>query len=184
MAKLNKLTDKQEIFVREFLVDLNAKQAYIRAGFDCKYPERAAYQMMQNESVREAIREHLQQKLNSIDITADRVLSELATVAFSNIKDLAKWDDESAQVFDSEKISDQAARSIAEITTTRNKLGVKIKIKLHNKNQALEVLCKYLGLLDKDGRLNNGSSDSETDPLVDALETSAEADWSDDQGDD
>lgn len=72
-----KLTDKQKAFVTEYLVDLNATQSAIRAGYSSKRASEIAYQLLQKTTVQQAIDEAQANRAERTEITADRVVQEL-----------------------------------------------------------------------------------------------------------
>lgn len=80
MARKQKLTAKQEAFVREYLIDMNATQAAIRAG----YSERTAYRigadLLQKTSARTAIEAALKERERRVEVTQDQVLRDLLEV--------------------------------------------------------------------------------------------------------
>ena len=76
-----KLTPKQKRFVAEYLVDLNATQAAIRAGYSGRTAEQIGYQLLQKTSVSSAIQEAMQKRAERVEITQDYVISGLCEVA-------------------------------------------------------------------------------------------------------
>lgn len=85
-----KLTDKQRAFVDEYLVDLNATQAAIRAGYSKKTANRIAEQNLSKLDIQQKIRERMKEREARTEITQDKVLNELAQIAFANGSDFAK----------------------------------------------------------------------------------------------
>jgi phage terminase small subunit len=85
------LNDKQARFVREYLVDLNATQAAIRSG----YSEATAYsqgqRLLKNVEVAAAVAKAQAKRAERTDVTADRVLRELAKIGFSDLRRAVKW---------------------------------------------------------------------------------------------
>lgn len=73
-AVINSLSEKQKRFCEEFLTDLNATQAVLRAGYNTKYPNRVAFQLMENAAVRIAIDGLRAERNKSSDVTKDFVL--------------------------------------------------------------------------------------------------------------
>lgn len=71
-----KLTDKQELFAREFIVDLNATQAAIRAGYSEKSSRNQGARMMANDDILQRISELNQERLDRVQIDADYVLRQ------------------------------------------------------------------------------------------------------------
>lgn len=81
------LTEKQKRFVAEYLVDLNATQAAIRAGYSEKTAEQMGYQLLQKTSVQKAVQIAMKDRQQRTEITQDMVLDELGKVAFSKAAD-------------------------------------------------------------------------------------------------
>ena len=78
---MTKLTLRQELFVAEYLVDLNAKQAAIRAGYSARTAEQQAYQLLQKTSVANAISTKVSERAAMLDVSAERVLRGLLAEA-------------------------------------------------------------------------------------------------------
>ena len=81
------LTEKQKRFVAEYLVDLNATQAAIRAKYSEKTAEQMGYQLLQKTSVQKAVQEAMKNRQQRTEITQDKVLEELGKVAFAKAAD-------------------------------------------------------------------------------------------------
>lgn len=174
------LTAKQKQFVREYLIDLNATQAAIRAGYKEKTAEQQGYQLLQKTSVQEAIQKAMDKRAQRTEITAERVLQELAKIGFANIADYLKVstnervveykdveDDEgnvtqtpifdfvqAVQLYDTEDVERAKLDAVAEIKQTKD--GVTFK--LHDKVSALEKMGRHLGMF-KDKIIHSGSVD-------------------------
>lgn len=150
---MGKLTPKQEQFAREYLVDLNATQAAARAGY--KDPN-IGRQLITKNNVSAYIQELMSARAERTEITADKVLKELALIGFSNMKRYAKWSGEGAYFYDSDELSEDQSAAIAEVTskkTTRKGKDdddeietVEIKLKLHDKKGALVDIGRHLGM--------------------------------------
>lgn len=78
---MNALTTKQELFVTEYLKDLNATQAAIRAGYSAKTAEQMGYQLLQKNSVKTTIDKAIAARTHRIERTADEILRDLADIA-------------------------------------------------------------------------------------------------------
>lgn len=85
------LTDKQQRFVEEYLVDLNATQAAIRAGYSAKTAGQQGERLLKNVEVQSAVSAAQQARSKRTNITADRVLQELAKIGFSDIRKAVQW---------------------------------------------------------------------------------------------
>ena len=160
MERKSELTPKQELFVQEYLVDRNATQAAIRAGYSKKTANQQGARLLANVGVKSALRARGAAALARMEVTEDMVLQELAAIAFSNIEDFVTWDDtaDGLVVRPSAKIPRHLAGAIEsiedQVLTTTNKDGSrtysrhKQKVKLYNKLDALKVLSEYLGISD------------------------------------
>lgn len=82
----NKLTDKQARFVEEYLIDLNATQAAIRAGYSEKTAQEQSSRLLSNVMVKEAVERGKAKTANKLEITRERVLQTIAEIAFEEIK--------------------------------------------------------------------------------------------------
>lgn len=83
-----KLTAKQQRFVEEYLIDLNATQAAIRAGYSPKTANEQGARLLANASVQEAIAKAMAERSRRTGISQDRVIQELARIAFVNPKNI------------------------------------------------------------------------------------------------
>jgi phage terminase small subunit len=85
------LTSKQAKFVQEYLIDLNATQAAKRAGYSEKTAEQQGYQLLQNPSVAASLEKAMERRAIRTEISADRVLNELAKIGFVDIRKAVRW---------------------------------------------------------------------------------------------
>lgn len=76
-----KLTAKQQTFVKEYLVDLNATQSAIRAGYSEKTAQEQSSRLLSNVMVQEEIQKAMNERSNKLEITSEYVLSSLKTIA-------------------------------------------------------------------------------------------------------
>lgn len=148
----SKLTPKQERFVDEYLKDLNATQAAIRAGYSQKRASELGWQLLQKPTVIGAISQRRQALADSLEITRERVVKEMARLAFFNIKSF--FDDNGNPKKVSELTDDAACAingiDIVNIGNDEVGFGQVIKYKIPDKNKALENLAKILGYMDRD----------------------------------
>ena len=138
------LTDRQRRFVEEYAIDCNAMQAAIRAGYARKTAEKQGYALLRKPAIREAIRAVEHERLEILGVTADKVVTELARLAFSSVRRVVQWDDTGAMPLPSAQLSDDDAAAISEITCTPTDTGAHVRIKMHDKLKALEMLLKHL----------------------------------------
>jgi phage terminase small subunit len=151
------LTPKQEQFVAEYLIDLNATQAAIRAGYSPKTAQEQASRLLSNVMVMNLAREKRQNLQQATNITAERVLKEVAGLAFFDVRKLVNADGSPKRITD---LDDETARAIQgiELQTVKdgeNDFALVRKYKVADKNAALEKLMKHLGLFEKDNSQNN-----------------------------
>ena len=85
-----KLTDKQKRFCEEYLIDLNATKAAIRAGYKEKTAYAQGQRLLKKVEAQEYLQELMDERSKRTEITADRVLQELAAIAFSDRTELAQ----------------------------------------------------------------------------------------------
>ncbi len=161
MAK-RKLTPKQEMFVKEYLIDLNATQAALRAGYSEKTAYRTGADNLKKPQIQEAIRQAMQKREQRTEITADKVLEEYAKLGFSDVTDylqvvtervLVGHDKETGEPIsdisqfvlmkDTKDISPEKLAAISEVK--QHKDG-SISFKLHDKRGALDSIAKHLGM--------------------------------------
>src|SRR5579884_1628218 len=137
------LAPKQQRFVEEYLIDLNATAAYKRAGYNA---EVNAARLLRKAQVQEALREAQRQRSARTQITADAVLTELAKIAFSDMRSFAVWGPDGIVLKPSADLSPEAGACVAEVSQTISEGGGSIKFKLHSKTEALRDLGRHLGL--------------------------------------
>lgn len=158
------LNEKQKRFCKEYVIDLNGKQAAIRAGYAEKSAEVKASQLLRLVKVQEYVAK-LQGKItNKLEITAERVLQEYAKIGFADIKDFLSFNENGVRFHNSEDVDGTVINEVtSEKTITQGGSGdnawtnekVKFRMKLHSKVDALEKLARHLKLL------NDGSPLSE-----------------------
>lgn len=149
--KGSKLLPRQALFVREYLVDLNGKQAAIRAGYSAKTAEFTASRMLSSGKVQEAVQKAMNKRAEKIDITAERVLAEIAKLGFANMEDYVDPEENGAAKVNLGKINRDQWAAVQEITTEELGRGegcvvIKTRFKLADKKGSLELLGRHLKL--------------------------------------
>ena len=141
------LTPKQAAFVQEYLIDLNATQAAIRAGYSEKNADKIGSELLGKTRIQTAIQAALKRRAKRTEITQDRVLRELAKLAFSDLRAFTEWGEAQGILLkDSVELEDDEAACVAEVAQIAGKDGRSLRFKLHSKEKALELLGKHLGL--------------------------------------
>lgn len=141
-----KLTEKQKRFVEEYLIDLNATQAAIRAGYSIKYADREGHKLVENSRVSEAIEKALAERSRRTGINQDRVIQELAKIAFVNITAIVNNDCEILPDAEEADLAAIESVKVKTIPTKSGEVGVEREVKLSSKLKALELLGKHLGM--------------------------------------
>ncbi len=161
------MTKKQKIFADEYLIDLNATRAYKVAYPSIKKDEIAAVngsKLLRNTKVADYIQKRMQDRQKRTEITQDRVLNELAAIAFARATDFAEVVDDRVIIKDTAGLTEQQVKAIAGIK--EGKFG--IELKLNDKEKALELLGRHLGMF-RD-RLEVTGLEEEKKKLDDILE--------------
>ena len=150
------LTPKQRKFVAEYLVDLNATRAAIRAGYSEKTADRIGPELLGKTCVREAVEAAQKRREKRTEITQDRVLNELARVAFGNSRAVMSWGPGGLVLRNSDELTEDEAALVSEVRETTTKDGGSMALKTHDKMKALELL----GMFDKKQEDQSGDDDS------------------------
>lgn len=141
------LNKKQKRFVEEYLIDLNATQAAIRAGYKkSEYTDTNANKLLENTRVAEEIEKAMAERSRRTGINQDRVLQEIAKLAFVNIADVV--DVKTGAVKAGATKDDLACiQSIKYKTSeTSNGFSVEREVKIADKKANLELLGRHLGM--------------------------------------
>ena len=139
-------TARQRRFVEEYLIDCNATQAALRAGFSARSAQSQGSRLLRRPSVRAAVEKAMAARAERMKVSADRVLEELACIAFSDIREVAIWGPEGLVPRASKNLSEGAVRAGAEVAETGSGTSRRLRVKLHDKRAALEALARHLGL--------------------------------------
>lgn len=144
-----KLTDKQRLFCEEYLIDLNATQAAIRAGYKANKKntyEVIGYQLLQKTSVFETINKAMAERSKRTGINQDRVIMELAKIALLNPNDVINTED--ASVLKNACKDDTACIQSVKVKITEGKNGTTTEreVRFGDKVKALELLGRHLGM--------------------------------------
>lgn len=151
------LTPKQERFVEEYLRDLNATQAAIRSGYSARTANEQGSRLLANASVADAVARAKAERSARLGLTQDRVLEELAAVAFARMPDFAAWgDSDQMKLKASDGLTEDQAAAVAQVTETEKFIKSVDKgeqlmsrersIKLHDKLAALKLLGQHIGM--------------------------------------
>lgn len=160
-----KLTEKQKRFVAEYLVDLNATQAAIRAGYSPKTANRIGSQNLSKVDVQAEIEKRRATLRNKLEITQEKVLEELAAIAFANGADFATVNQNGiVRITPTSELPDEKRKAVASIK--EGQWGTEVKV--HDKVKALELLAKHLGMFDS----KNGGSEAPENNIFEVIDQS------------
>ncbi len=161
------LTKKQKLFVEEYLIDLNATQAAIRAGYSPTSAKEIGSENLTKPDIASRINKAMAERSRRTGVNADRVIRELAKIAFINPIDLI--DTETATVKPMAAAEDTAA--IQSVKVKRFDDGVEREVKVADKLKALELLGRHIGMF-KDRVEISGLEEeqSKLDKLISQLE--------------
>lgn len=150
------MTQKQKRFIEEYLIDLNATQAAIRAG----YSPDTAYSIGQENLNKPEIKTHIDRAMaersKRTGVNAERVIQELAKIAFVNAAEVI--DPKTATVKEDALPEDTAAIQSVKVKTFGED-GLEREIKMADKIKALELLGKHLGMFQNNVNVTLGTSD-------------------------
>lgn len=136
------LTKKQKLFVEEYLIDLNATQAAIRAGYSEKTAKNIGCENLAKPNIQREIQKRMKARGQRTEITQDRVLQELAKIGFADVTDFVTIENRMVQVKSTAEMPADRMGAIAGIKEGANG----IEIKLNDKGKALELIGRHLGM--------------------------------------
>jgi len=161
----NIFTAKQHAFIEEYLVDLNATQAAIRAGYSKKTAKEMGCENLSKPNIQEAIRVAMDERSQRTGITVDRVVEAIAKIGFSDIREIFTGTDKLCSITD---LPDGIASAVQSIEVVVRPIGATgddginevehvYKIRLSDKLKVLELLGKHLGMFDSRFGLAHGT---------------------------
>ena len=147
------LTPRQSKFIDEYLIDLNATQAAIRAGYSEKTAEWVGPRLVSKSHVADAIAIRIQKREQRTGITQDMVLQEYARIAFFDPRKLLNSDGSPKPI---NELDDDTAAAIAglDIEEANENRGVVRKYKIADKKGALDSVARHLGMFNDKLNLN------------------------------
>lgn len=172
------MTNAQKRFCDEYLVDLNATRAYKVAYPNTKKEETASSngsRMLRNDKVQKYISEKIKEREKRTEVTQDRVINELAKIAFMDIRKLYT---ENGQLKNIADIDGNTAGAISSLETLeeydgygddREKIGDTKKVRLLDKTKALELLGRHLGIFNDKLDINIKEKEEKKNAISDIL---------------
>lgn len=144
-CRMAKLTEKQRRFVDEYLIDLNATQAAVRAGYSVKTANEQGARLLVNVSIQAAISEQMAQRSRRTGVNQDRIVLELAKIAFLKMTDVV---DSQGRIKDGASEDDLSCIESIKYKHSDTETGssTEREVKAASKLKALELLGKHLGM--------------------------------------
>ena len=169
----SKLTAKQAVFVEEYLVDFNATQAAIRAGYSENTARQIASENLSKPDIQEAIANAMAARSERTEITQDRVLRELGLIGFADMGDYVTISDSGDVMLDLTGLPEGATKVIHDVTQDEYKEGKgdaardvkRTKLKLYDKRAALVDIGRHLGMFTDNFNLSGGVTLTHEDAL-------------------
>jgi len=141
------LTLRQQRFIEQYLILGNATEAARRVGYTTLS---AGVHLKQLPHIAEAIRLRRSAEARRAQIDRATILRELARIAFSDMGELADWGPKGVKLLEKSDVPADQRAAVAEIATSR--VGGSARIRLHNKQHALDSIARHLGFFERDAR--------------------------------
>jgi phage terminase small subunit len=148
------MSPRHQRFIEEYLVDLNASQAALRAGYSPRVHRQIGCRLLQRPDVAAAVKAAIDERGRSLRVTSTRVLLELARVAFAEPTRIAEWGPAGLKLRPHDTLLPDDKAAIQEIVAFPE--GGPTRVRLHSKLRALELLARHLGLLNGRGADTTG----------------------------
>ena len=168
------MNDKHKAFASEYVIDYNATQAAIRAGYSEKTAYSQGNRLLKNDEIQEAIKELEAAASKRTEVSKDMVIRELARVAFV---DPRKLFDEEGRPKDIRFLDPDTAAALSSVDIyeefdyngeDKELSGYTKKYKWSDKLRALEMLGKHLGMFTDKVHVE-GTVETGTDKLANIL---------------
>lgn len=144
------LNAKQQAFCDEYIIDFNATQAAIRAGYSEKTSYSHGQRLLNDVEIQKEISKKQIERSKRTEITQDRVLLEIARLAFN---DPRKAFDDNNALLPVKQWPDEVAAAISSIKTKEitdsegNTVGISQEVKFWDKSKNLDLAARHLGML-------------------------------------
>jgi phage terminase small subunit len=153
------MTKKQKRFVEEYLIDLNATQAAIRAGYSPDTANEQGSRLLANVSIRTSIEKAMAERSKRTGINQDRILMELAKIALLNPEKVVNLN--KATIREDALPEDLAAIASVKVKRfpTKDGEGIEREIKFYDKTKALDLAGRHLGMFQNNLNVNVDTSE-------------------------
>ena len=134
------LTDKQKIFVSEYVVDFNGTRAAIKAGYSKNTARMIANENLTKPYIKEAIQNTIAELNEKCYLSREKIINEIVSIAFDDVSNYIDVKDGNIILKNGDTID---TKNIQEISVDRYGCA---KIKMYSRDTALYKLAEYLGL--------------------------------------
>jgi len=140
-----RMTNKQRLFVQEYLIDLNATQAAIRSGYSVATAQQMGSENLSKPVIQQEIAKAMAERSKRTGVNQDRVVLELARLAFVKMTDIV---DNEGKIKDTATEDDLSCIEGIKYkhSDTDSGYSVEREVKIGSKLKALELLGKHLGM--------------------------------------
>ena len=146
------LTNKQIKFCHEYILDLNATQAAIRAGYSKNTARFIACENLTKPNIQQKLAELQAETAKRNQVTVDMIIEELKELGFSNIADFMH----DGKMLPLAEVAKNKLKAVSQVKLTRSVNGNDkreiIEFKLYDKLSALDKLARHCGFYEKDNR--------------------------------
>lgn len=148
------MTDKQWRFASEYIVDLNATAAAIRAGYKEKTAGQIGHNLLQNPDVQGVIKKMMDARQERTELAQDRIIDELKAIAFADVSGLTPVANRAGLVdyVPTERWTEEQRAAVSGVEVT----AFGTRVKTYDKLKALELLMKHTGMLNGGGGEDDG----------------------------
>ena len=171
-----KLTPRQARFVEEYLIDLNATQAAVRAGYSKKTAQEQSSRLLSKVKVRAYIAELMAPAVEAAALSVERVLKEMTRLAFYDMTAVLEVTDGKIKLRDPTSLPEDLRHAIVGIKPVEVGDGLQYECKFADKQKALDSLARHLQMfkdmviVENVFRIVNEMDDDELDRRLTELE--------------
>lgn len=173
-----KLNERQQQFAREYLVDFNATAAAKRAGYSENTAYSQGHDLLKHPEIKKLIAQQIEARSQRVEVTADRVLQELAKVAFASVGDFLEVQPDGSAVVNLQGLTPEQLAAIGEVQVDEYVDGrgedqrrvKRVKVKMLDKLKALELVGRHTDVQAWRDRVEVGATTGLAERLREAQE--------------
>lgn len=166
MSSSSRLTPKQRLFVEHYLIHFNGTKAAMDAGYS-RNPDSArahATKMLAKAHISEAVKIGQRRQIEKFEVDQDMVVAGLAAIAFTNLDDVAPWDERGNMLIASADLPWRVRASIKGLRVRRTRRTERradedweveeFEVRMHDRVAALKLLGQHVGMRFGGPRIN------------------------------